>query len=141
MLQLKPLDHNVPIFQQINAAVSPVVLVNICQVAEEGIPALLKAWQADANWIKQQPGYILTNRDPVASRHCRQHGIHELCRVGIGGPFSDGVHPSRVQTGAGQLPVERRGVTAFVRAARGAQSVRRSVVGRLDWRGLQGGAV
>ena len=137
MLQLKPLDQNVPIFQQINADVSPVVLVNIFQVAEEDIPALLKAWEADANWMKQQPGHL----DPVASRHCRQHGIHELCRVGIGGPFSDGVHPSRVQTGARQLPVERRGVTAFVHAARGAQSVRRSVVGRLDWRGLQGGAV
>ena len=56
MLQLKPLDQNVPIFQQINTDVSPVVLVNIFQVAEDDIPALLKAWEADANWMKQHPG-------------------------------------------------------------------------------------
>ena len=32
MLQLKPLDPNVPIFQQISTEVSPVVLVNVFQV-------------------------------------------------------------------------------------------------------------
>ena len=46
MLQLKPLDQNVPIFQQINTDVSPVVLVNVFQVAEEDIAALMKAWEA-----------------------------------------------------------------------------------------------
>ena len=60
MLQLKPLDQNVPIFQQLSADVSPVVLVNIFQVAEQDIPSLLKAWETDANWMKQQPGYIST---------------------------------------------------------------------------------
>ena len=60
MLQLKPLDENVPIFQQLNSDVSPVVLVNIFHVAEADIPALMKAWEADANWMKKQPGYIST---------------------------------------------------------------------------------
>lgn len=60
MVQLKPLDSTVPIFQQIGAEVSPVVLVNIFQVATEDIPALLEAWEADANWMKRQPGYIST---------------------------------------------------------------------------------
>ncbi len=60
MLQLKPLDENVPIFQQLETDVSPVVLVNIFNVAESEIPALLKAWEADANWMKVQPGYIST---------------------------------------------------------------------------------
>ena len=60
MLQLKPLDESVPIFQQLGAEVSPVVLVNVFQVAREDIPALLEAWEADANWMKQQPGYIST---------------------------------------------------------------------------------
>ena len=60
MLQLKPLDPDVPIFQQISADVSPVVLVNVFQVAEGDIPALLKAWATDANWMKRQPGYIST---------------------------------------------------------------------------------
>ena len=60
MVQLKPLDATVPIFQQISADVSPVVLVNIFQVAAGDIPALLEAWETDANWMKQQPGYIST---------------------------------------------------------------------------------
>ena len=36
------------------------VLVNVFQVEEKDIPALLEAWEADANWMKQQPGYIST---------------------------------------------------------------------------------
>jgi len=60
VLQLKPLDENVPIFRQINSDVSPVILVNIFHVAESDIPALLESWEADANWMKKQPGYIST---------------------------------------------------------------------------------
>jgi heme-degrading monooxygenase HmoA len=60
MLQLRPLDQNVPIFQQLGAEASPVILVNVFQVAETDIPALLKAWENDANWMKRQPGYIST---------------------------------------------------------------------------------
>ena len=60
MLQLKPLDDQVPIFQQLKADVSPVVLVNLFTVSESDIPALLKAWEEDANWMKRQPGYIST---------------------------------------------------------------------------------
>lgn len=60
MLQLKPLDATVPIFQQISTEQSPVVLVNIFSVAEADIPSLLDAWAADANWMKRQRGYIST---------------------------------------------------------------------------------
>ena len=65
MVQLEPLDRSVPIFQQLafeqpGADVSPVVLVNIFQVAAADVSALLEAWEADANWMKQQPGYIST---------------------------------------------------------------------------------
>ncbi len=60
MLQLKPLDSVVPIFQQLRTEQSPVVLVNVFTTAEEDIPALLKAWEADANRMKKQPGYIST---------------------------------------------------------------------------------
>ncbi len=60
MLQLKPLDLAVPIFQQLQTEQSPVILVNVFTVAEADIPALLKAWEADANWMKAQPGYIST---------------------------------------------------------------------------------
>ena len=55
MLTLRPLDESCPIHQQLGVDVSPAVLVNLFTVA-----ALLKAWEADANWMKQQPGYIST---------------------------------------------------------------------------------
>jgi heme-degrading monooxygenase HmoA len=60
MVQLTPLDPSTPIFQQLSTDASPVVLVNIFHVAEADIPALLTAWEADANWMKRQPGYIST---------------------------------------------------------------------------------
>ena len=60
MLQLRPLDAEVPIFAQLQADQSPVVLVNIFQVAEADIPSLLEAWAQDAAWMKRQPGYIST---------------------------------------------------------------------------------
>jgi heme-degrading monooxygenase HmoA len=60
MVQIRPLDPDVPIFQQVNTDLSPVVLVNIFHVAEPDIPALLRAWESDANWMKQQPGFIST---------------------------------------------------------------------------------
>jgi heme-degrading monooxygenase HmoA len=60
MLQLRPLDANVPIFQQVDSDLSPVVLVNLFQVTDRDIPALLTAWEKDANWMKRQPGYIST---------------------------------------------------------------------------------
>ena len=60
MLQVQPLDPNVPMFQQLNTDLSPVVLINILHVAEADVPALLKAWENDANWMKQQPGFIST---------------------------------------------------------------------------------
>ena len=60
MVELKPLDKNVPIFQQLETNQSPVVLVNIFDVAEDDVPALIKAWENDASWMKKQPGYIST---------------------------------------------------------------------------------
>ena len=60
MLQLKPLDTAVPIFQQLHTEQSPVILINVFTVSKEDVPALLAAWEADANWMKRQPGYIST---------------------------------------------------------------------------------
>ncbi len=60
MVQMKPLDENVSIMEQIKSDVSPVVLVNIFDVDEKDVPALIKAWEDDANWMKKQAGYIST---------------------------------------------------------------------------------
>ncbi len=38
----------------------PVVLLNLFTVVEQDIPALMTAWEKDANWMKLQPGFIST---------------------------------------------------------------------------------
>ena len=60
MLNLRPLDLACPIDQQLRSTADPVVLLNLFSVAEVDIPALLSAWEVDANWMKQQPGYLYT---------------------------------------------------------------------------------
>ncbi len=60
MLQLRPMDSQVPIFNQLAENLAPVTLINIFTVDAADIPALLKAWEDDANWMKKQPGYIST---------------------------------------------------------------------------------
>ena len=60
MIQFKPLDAAFPISEQLASPSVPVVLVNVFTVAANDVDALLKAWEADANWMKQQPGYIST---------------------------------------------------------------------------------
>lgn len=60
MLNLRPLDPAFPIEQQLQAAASPVVLVNLFTVAEADVPALMAAWEKDANWMKAQPGFLST---------------------------------------------------------------------------------
>ena len=60
MLQMEPLDPQVPIMQQLGGDASPVILVNIFSVDAGDVDALMKAWVKDANWMKQQPGYIST---------------------------------------------------------------------------------
>jgi heme-degrading monooxygenase HmoA len=60
MLQLQSLDPIVSVFQQLEAEQSPVMLLNIFWVTEEDSSAVIKAWAADALWMKQQPGFIST---------------------------------------------------------------------------------
>jgi heme-degrading monooxygenase HmoA len=60
MLQLQPLDVDVPIFRQLGAEQAPVVLVNLFKVPEADLPAVLEAWAADAAWMKRQSGFIFT---------------------------------------------------------------------------------
>jgi heme-degrading monooxygenase HmoA len=60
MLRIQPLDADVPIFKRIQVDQSPVILVNLFRVAGADVPALLKAWAQDGEWMKRQPGFIST---------------------------------------------------------------------------------
>ena len=68
MLQLRDLDSVPPIMEQISTDASPVVLINLFQVDEADVPALIKAWEIDATWMKKQPGYISTQLHRAVGR-------------------------------------------------------------------------
>lgn len=54
------MDTQVPIFNQLGEELAPVILINAFTVDAADVPPLPKAWQDDANWMKQQAGYIST---------------------------------------------------------------------------------
>ncbi|HEY1472501.1 MAG TPA: antibiotic biosynthesis monooxygenase family protein [Pseudolabrys sp.] len=60
MLQMKPFDPSCPIDRQLDVSQSPIIPVNTFAVDPAGVARLLSAWEADANWMKQQPGFIST---------------------------------------------------------------------------------
>ncbi|HTT13675.1 MAG TPA: antibiotic biosynthesis monooxygenase family protein [Burkholderiaceae bacterium] len=70
MLSLRPLDPVVPIVKQLQCTATPVVLVNLFAVADADIPALMAAWEKDANWMKRQPGFISTQLHRAIGASC-----------------------------------------------------------------------
>jgi len=70
MLSLRPMDPAFPIERQLQATASPVVLVNLFTVADSEIPALMAAWEKDANWMKRQSGFISTQLHRAIGGSC-----------------------------------------------------------------------
>ncbi len=60
MALLRPLDPKFPIERQIGIEASPVVLVNVFTLDKADEQTFLEAWQADAAFMKRQPGFIST---------------------------------------------------------------------------------
>jgi len=60
MPPLRPLDPAFPIERQVALDASPVVLVNLFTLDKADEQAFLHAWQDDALFMKQQPGFIST---------------------------------------------------------------------------------
>jgi len=60
MLTLRPMDPGFPIERQLAVDASPVVLVNLFTFDKADEHALLEAWEHDAQFMKQQPGFIST---------------------------------------------------------------------------------
>src|SRR6516164_9730366 len=69
-MQLRPLDPVFPIDRQLSVSAAPVVLINLFTVEAQEVPALLKAWESDANWMKQQPGFISTQLHRAIGESC-----------------------------------------------------------------------
>jgi heme-degrading monooxygenase HmoA len=60
MLKFVEMDERVTFAEQMGQNIGPVVLINKFTVAEEDADQLVRAWAADAAWMKQQPGFIST---------------------------------------------------------------------------------
>lgn len=60
MSLLRPLDPAFPIERQLAVDATPVVLVNVFTLDKADEQAFLQAWQDDAVFMKQQPGFIST---------------------------------------------------------------------------------
>ena len=60
MLEINAFDPDCSIDQQLGTEETPVILVNPFNVDKEDIDDVLKAWEADALWLKKQPGFIST---------------------------------------------------------------------------------
>lgn len=58
MATLVEMDSKVTLRQQMEADLAPVVLINRLTAEPEEVAELLKAWAADAAFLKTQPGYI-----------------------------------------------------------------------------------
>ena len=56
----KELDQVVTLADQMNTEEGPIVLINVFTVDQPEEDALLKAWAHDADFMKQQDGYIST---------------------------------------------------------------------------------
>ena len=57
---IRPLDPDFPIDQQLAMDATSVVLVNVFTLAKADEQTFLQAWQNDAAFMKQQPGFIWT---------------------------------------------------------------------------------
>jgi heme-degrading monooxygenase HmoA len=60
MPPMRPLDPACPIERQLAVDANPVVLVNIFTLDAADEQVFLAAWQADAAFMKRQPGFIST---------------------------------------------------------------------------------
>jgi len=60
MPQLIEMDKNVTLFAQMEEQIGPVILINKLKADPREVDQLLKAWAADAAFMKQQPGFIST---------------------------------------------------------------------------------
>ncbi|WP_025809209.1 antibiotic biosynthesis monooxygenase family protein [Pseudomonas chlororaphis] len=57
---IRPMDPAFPIDRQITLEASPVILINVFTLDQVDEPTFLQAWQDDASFMKQQPGFIST---------------------------------------------------------------------------------
>jgi heme-degrading monooxygenase HmoA len=115
------MDERVPLAAQMEETLGPVVLVNTFTVESDEVAPLLKAWAADAAWMKQQPGFISTqlHRGIGGSRVFLNYAVWESSEH-----FKRAFQPSRVPIAPWALPGQHPRVAAPVPEAGDAGHLR-----------------
>ncbi len=122
MSMLRALDPSFPIERQLAVGASPVILINLFTLNAADEPALLKAWEDDAIFMKGRPGFISTQLhraigDSVTYLNYAVWEVHGLLRRRL---LASGV---RVE--ALGLPLVGRGDPAPLPEGRSPQRLRR----------------
>jgi quinol monooxygenase YgiN len=60
MAKVIEMDEQVTVYEQMEENAGPVILINKFSVGPDDFDAFLKAWAAEAEKFKQQPGFIST---------------------------------------------------------------------------------
>lgn len=60
MIQLRELDENTTVVDQLKADLGPIVVINTFHVPVDAMDEAIAAWADDAAFMKAQPGYIST---------------------------------------------------------------------------------
>jgi len=115
------MDTQVLIFDQLGKDLAPVILINVFTGDAADLPAHLKAWENDANWMKRQAGYISTQLHRGIAGNCV---FLNVCGVGIGGALPRGPHASGLSRRARRLPITRGGFAALVQQGGNPQPLR-----------------
>lgn len=121
MPKLTEMDGQVSLFAQIEANVGPVILINTFTVKPEEADDLLKAWAADAAYMKQQPGVHLDSAPP---RDRWELGVRQLRGLGVDRALQASIQQPRVPIEAGELSSERGGVASPFQEGRGPRHLR-----------------
>jgi hypothetical protein len=102
------LDERTTLSSQLDEKLGPVILINQFTVEPNEADQLLKAWAADAAWMKQQPGFIST---AASSRRPQTPRLHQLRGLGDDRALQPSLHGPGIPVEARALSTKRRGVT------------------------------
>ena len=89
MPKLTEKDAKVTLMEQMETDVSPVVLINRFSVAPGEVDQLVKAWAADAAFLKTQPGYISAQLYRASEAELR---VRQCRGLGVGRTFQARFH-------------------------------------------------
>ena len=70
MVKIVEMDESITLEKQLEENIGPVILINKFNLDPKDVSQFLKAWTSDADIMKQQPGFILTQLHRGIAESC-----------------------------------------------------------------------